>query len=108
MPADSAILFLEGERVMMFKTPVADRAAEGKTRDDVRERALGNLPIGEVAAEHATINYRNGFCRGPVGGLATTRRPQQALNACNVRYGTIVSRARCFKHKGRKYHVRRI
>ncbi|WP_417721356.1 acryloyl-CoA reductase [Salipiger sp.] len=56
----------------MFKALVVDKDAEsGKTSAAVRELDLGDLPEGEVtvAVEYSTLNYKDGLCIGPGGGL---------------------------------------
>ncbi|WP_417725009.1 acryloyl-CoA reductase [Salipiger sp.] len=56
----------------MFKALVVDKDAEsGKTSAAVRELDIGDLPEGEVtvAVEYSTLNYKDGLCIGPGGGL---------------------------------------
>lgn len=56
---------------MTFNALVVEKDAEGKTRADVRGLTLGDLPEGEVtvAVEYSTLNYKDGLCIGPGGGL---------------------------------------
>ena len=44
---------------------------EGKTHAEVTEIAESDLPAGEVtvAVEYSTVNYKDGLCIGPGGGL---------------------------------------
>ncbi|TMM54686.1 acryloyl-CoA reductase [Sulfitobacter sabulilitoris] len=56
----------------MFKALVVDKDEEsGKTSAGVREIGLDDLPHGEVtvAVEYSTVNYKDGLCIGPGGGL---------------------------------------
>ncbi len=56
---------------MMVKALVVDRGEDGKTHAGVREIDLGSLPEAEVtvAVEYSTVNYKDGLCIGPGGGL---------------------------------------
>ena len=59
----------------MFKALVVEKDAEsGKTSAAVREIGLEDLPEGEVtvAVEYSTLNYKDGLCIGPGGGLVRT------------------------------------
>jgi acrylyl-CoA reductase (NADPH) len=56
----------------MFKALVVDKDEEsGKTSAEVRELSLDDLPQAEVtvAVEYSTVNYKDGLCVGPGGGL---------------------------------------
>jgi len=56
----------------MFKALVVEKDAEtGKTRAEVRQLELSDLPEAEVtvAVEYSTVNYKDGLCIGPGGGL---------------------------------------
>ncbi|WP_146587818.1 acryloyl-CoA reductase [Puniceibacterium confluentis] len=56
----------------MFRALVVDKDAEsGKTSAAVREIAVADLPEGEVlvAVDYSTVNYKDGLCVGPGGGL---------------------------------------
>ena len=58
----------------MFNALVVDKDAEGKTSASVKQIALTDLPEGEVtvAVEYSTVNYKDGLCIGPGGGLVRT------------------------------------
>ncbi len=55
----------------MFKALVVDRNDEGKTSASVKELELSDLPNADVtvAVEYSTVNYKDGLCIGPGGGL---------------------------------------
>ncbi len=55
----------------MFKALVVEKDAEGKTEAAVQELSLDQLPAGEVtvAVDYSTVNYKDGLCIGPGGGL---------------------------------------
>jgi acrylyl-CoA reductase (NADPH) len=56
----------------MFNALVVNKDDEtGKTSAAVQQIALGDLPEGEVtvAVEYSTVNYKDGLCIGPGGGL---------------------------------------
>lgn len=55
----------------MFKALVVDKDDEGKTSASVKEMELDDLPDAEVtvAVEYSTVNYKDGLCVGPGGGL---------------------------------------
>ena len=59
---------------MMFKALVVEKDDEGKTSASVQEVAEDRLPEGEVtvAVEYSTVNYKDGLCIGPGGGLVRT------------------------------------
>ena len=59
----------------MFKALVVEKDEEsGKTSAAVRELQLGDLPEADVtvAVEYSTVNYKDGLCIGPGGGLVRT------------------------------------
>jgi len=59
-------------RPVMFKALVVTKDAEsGKTAASVQELTLDDLPAGEVtvSVEFSTVNYKDGLCIGPGGGL---------------------------------------
>ncbi|MHA7875805.1 acrylyl-CoA reductase (NADPH) [Roseivivax sp.] len=56
----------------MFKALIVEKDAEtGKTSAGLREIATEDLPEGEVTVvvEYSTLNYKDGLCLGPGGGL---------------------------------------
>lgn len=56
----------------MFKALVVEKDAEsGKTSAAVKEISLEDLPEADVtvAVEYSTVNYKDGLCIGPGGGL---------------------------------------
>ncbi|SIT00078.1 acrylyl-CoA reductase (NADPH) [Roseivivax lentus] len=56
----------------MFKALVVEKDEDsGKTSAAVKDIALEDLPEGEVtvAVEYSTLNYKDGLCIGPGGGL---------------------------------------
>ena len=55
----------------MFKALVVEKDEEGKTSAGVQEIGLDRLPEGDVtvAVEYSTVNYKDGLCIGPGGGL---------------------------------------
>jgi acrylyl-CoA reductase (NADPH) len=55
----------------MFRALVVEKNDEGKTSASVREIADADLPEGDVtvAVEFSTVNYKDGLCIGPGGGL---------------------------------------
>ena len=56
---------------MAFEALVVHKDADGRTRAAVERLSLDDLPAGEVtvAVEHSTLNYKDGLCIGPGGGL---------------------------------------
>jgi len=58
----------------MFNALVVEKNDDGKTHADVRQIGLDDLPAGEVtiAVEYSTVNYKDGLCIGPGGGLVRT------------------------------------
>ncbi len=55
----------------MFRALVVEKDDEGKTRASVQELDDSRLPDGDVtvAVEYSTLNYKDGLCIGPGGGL---------------------------------------
>lgn len=55
----------------MFKALVVEKDEEGKTSASVSEISEDQLPEGDVtvAVEYSTVNYKDGLCIGPGGGL---------------------------------------
>ena len=55
----------------MFNALIVKKDDEGKTSAAVEQIALDDLPEGEVtvAVEYSTVNYKDGLCIGPGGGL---------------------------------------
>lgn len=55
----------------MFNALVVEKNDEGKTSASVQQIALDQLPAGDVtvAVEYSTVNYKDGLCIGPGGGL---------------------------------------
>ena len=55
----------------MFKALLVDKDDDGKTHAHVTEIDEARLPEGEVtvAVEYSTLNYKDGLCIGPGGGL---------------------------------------
>jgi acrylyl-CoA reductase (NADPH) len=55
----------------MFRALVVEKDDEGKTHASVQEVDESRLPEGEVtvAVEYSTVNYKDGLCIGPGGGL---------------------------------------
>ena len=56
----------------MFKALIVEKDEEsGKTSAAVKEIGIDDLPHGEVtvAVEYSTVNYKDGLCIGPGGGL---------------------------------------
>ncbi len=56
---------------MSFNALVVRKDDEGKTSAQVEQIELDDLPAGEVvvAVEYSTVNYKDGLCIGPGGGL---------------------------------------
>lgn len=50
---------------------IVEKTEDGGTRASVQEMEEGRLPESEVlvAVEHSTVNYKDGLCIGPGGGL---------------------------------------
>ncbi|MGO4908221.1 acryloyl-CoA reductase [Pseudorhodobacter sp. W20_MBD10_FR17] len=55
----------------MFNALIVEKDAEGKTSASVQQIGLDRLPEGEVtvAVDYSTVNYKDGLCIGPGGGL---------------------------------------
>ncbi|MGR1582842.1 acryloyl-CoA reductase [Thalassobius sp. S69A] len=55
----------------MFNALIVDKDEDGKTQSQVTQIALTDLPEAEVtvAVEYSTVNYKDGLCLGPGGGL---------------------------------------
>jgi len=55
----------------MFNAMVVTRDEAGKTSAGIQQLSLDDLPAGEVtvAVEYSTVNYKDGLCLGPGGGL---------------------------------------
>ncbi len=59
---------------MSFKALLVERDEEGNTSASVQELEDSRLPDGDVvvAVEYSTVNYKDGLCVGPGGGLVRT------------------------------------
>ncbi|ADZ68824.1 acryloyl-CoA reductase [Polymorphum gilvum] len=59
---------------MTFKALVVDKLDDGSTSASVRSLDDSQLPDGDVtvAVEYSTLNYKDGLCLGPGGGLVKT------------------------------------
>lgn len=55
----------------MFNALIVEKDDEGKTSASVQQIGEDRLPEGEVtvAVEYSTVNYKDGLCLGPGGGL---------------------------------------
>ena len=55
----------------MFNALVVEKNDEGKTSASVQQISTDDLPAGDVtvAVEFSTVNYKDGLCIGPGGGL---------------------------------------
>jgi len=55
----------------MFNALIINKTDEGKTSAEVTQIDLDDLPEAEVtvAVEYSTVNYKDGLCIGPGGGL---------------------------------------
>jgi len=55
----------------MFRALVVEKNEDGKTSASVQEIGEDRLPEGDVtvAVEYSTVNYKDGLCIGPGGGL---------------------------------------
>ncbi|MBR2572776.1 MAG: oxidoreductase [Loktanella sp.] len=55
----------------MFKALIVDKDDTGKTHAAVQDITLDRLPAGDVtvAVDYSTVNYKDGLCIGPGGGL---------------------------------------
>ena len=58
----------------MFNALLVEKDDAGVTRATVQELGDDRLPAGEVtvAVEYSTLNYKDGLCIGPGGGLVRT------------------------------------
>lgn len=58
----------------MFRALVVEKDAEGATHAAVQDVADDQLPAHDVtvAVEYSTLNYKDGLCLGPGGGLVRT------------------------------------
>ncbi|MGP9788522.1 MDR family oxidoreductase [Roseinatronobacter sp. NSM] len=56
---------------MSFKALVVDKNADGKPHASIQTLTEDALPAGDVtvAVEYSTLNYKDGLCVGPGGGL---------------------------------------
>lgn len=56
---------------MTFRALVVEKDVEGKTSASVQQLDEAQLPEGDVtvAVEYSTVNYKDGLCVGPGGGL---------------------------------------
>ncbi len=56
---------------MAFNAMVVRKDEEGKTSAQLEQLELDQLPDGDVtiAVEYSTLNYKDGLCLGPGGGL---------------------------------------
>ena len=56
---------------MSFRALVVEKGDDGQTSAAVRDMTLDELPDGEatIAVEFSTLNYKDGLCLGPGGGL---------------------------------------
>ena len=59
---------------MTFKALLVEKDDAGKTHAAVHEISEDQLPAGDVtvAVEYSTVNYKDGLCIGPGGGLVRT------------------------------------
>lgn len=59
---------------MTFKALIVDKNDEGMTSASVQDIDETQLPAGDVtvAVEYSTLNYKDGLCVGPGGGLVKT------------------------------------
>ncbi|MGC9370816.1 MAG: acryloyl-CoA reductase [Paracoccaceae bacterium] len=55
----------------MFNALIVEKDEDGKTHASVQQIGADRLPEGEVtvAVEYSTVNYKDGLCIGPGGGL---------------------------------------
>ncbi|NCO20864.1 MAG: oxidoreductase, partial [Rhodobacterales bacterium] len=55
----------------MFRALIVEKDEAGKTHAAVQEIGEDRLPEGDVtvAVEYSTVNYKDGLCIGPGGGL---------------------------------------
>ncbi|SHE65569.1 acrylyl-CoA reductase (NADPH) [Loktanella atrilutea] len=58
----------------MFNAMIVEKGEDGKTHAAVQQIDTDRLPAGEVtvAVDFSTVNYKDGLCIGPGGGLVRT------------------------------------
>ncbi|KAJ55835.1 acryloyl-CoA reductase [Actibacterium mucosum KCTC 23349] len=58
----------------MFRALVVEKAESGETQASIQDVDEARLPDGDVtvAVEYSTVNYKDGLCLGPGGGLVRT------------------------------------
>lgn len=58
----------------MFNAVLVEKDEDGKTSASVQHISMDDLPAGDVtvAVEYSTVNYKDGLCIGPGGGLVRT------------------------------------
>lgn len=58
----------------MFNAMIVEKGEDGKTHAAVQQIDTDRLPAGEVtvAVDYSTVNYKDGLCIGPGGGLVRT------------------------------------
>ena len=58
----------------MFRALLVEKAEDGTTSASVQSLDESRLPAGDVtvAVEYSTLNYKDGLCIGPGGGLVRT------------------------------------
>ena len=58
----------------MFNALIVEKDEAGKTSAGVQQIDMDRLPAGEVtvAVEYSTVNYKDGLCIGPGGGMVRT------------------------------------
>jgi acrylyl-CoA reductase (NADPH) len=59
---------------MTFRALVVEKDTDGKTHAAIQTLSDDRLPAGDVtvAVEYSTVNYKDGLCLGPGGGLVRT------------------------------------
>ncbi|WP_299818081.1 MDR family oxidoreductase [uncultured Roseibium sp.] len=59
---------------MTFKALIVDKDEDGKTSASIQQIEETRLPEGDVTVnvEYSTLNYKDGLCLGPGGGLVRT------------------------------------
>jgi acrylyl-CoA reductase (NADPH) len=59
------------EKQMNFNALIVEKSDDGKTHASVQHITQDQLPAGDVtvAVEYSTVNYKDGLCIGPGGGL---------------------------------------
>ena len=78
----------------MFNALVVEKNEEGKTSAAVHQIGLDDLPAGDVtvAVAYSTVNYKDGLCIGPGGGLVRTGSGHGGSHGDVGRYGVGGSR----------------